>query len=155
MTLQFSKVKYMDGDSVLTGLINYSDCLQHNELPMTISCKSSCQIHLQDGNEYKVFWKSTKTLKELDENWEERSTSESEVSHISETTSSSSEKSVKSVTEYSTEEIGSSDDVEQYTHLPHFTLQSCWGSPFNKNTRPFGQSFDENERWRQFRYVKT
>ena len=51
MTLQFSKVLYMDRDSVLTGLINYSDCLQHNELPTTISCKTSCQIHLQDGNE--------------------------------------------------------------------------------------------------------
>ena len=90
MTLQFSKVKSMDGDSVLTRLINYSDCLQHNELPTTISRKSSCQIHLQDGNEYKVFWKGlkVKTLKELDENWKEGSTSESEVSNISETTSS-------------------------------------------------------------------
>lgn len=54
--------------------------------------------------------KWTTTLNELDENWEEISTSENEVSHISETTSSSSEKSVKSVTEYTTEEDGSSDD---------------------------------------------
>lgn len=69
MTLQFVKVKYLDGDSVLTGLINYSDCLQHDELPTTISWKSSCQI--QDGNECKVFWKWTKTFNELDENWEE------------------------------------------------------------------------------------
>ena len=99
MTLQFVKVKYVDGDSVLTRLINYSDCLQHDELPTTMSWNSSCQIKLQDGNEYKVFWKWTKTLNELHENWEEISTSESEVSHISETTSNSSEKSVKSVTE--------------------------------------------------------
>ena len=124
MTLQFSKVKYMDGDSVLTRLINYSDCLQHNELPTTISRKSSCQIHLQDGNEYKVFWKGlkVKTLKELDENWKEGSTSESEFSNISETTSSPSEKSVKSVTEYSTEEIGSSDDVESDSTPIYHTL---------------------------------
>lgn len=39
MTLQFVKVKYLDGDSVLTGLINYSDRLQHDELPTTISWK--------------------------------------------------------------------------------------------------------------------
>lgn len=122
MTLQFVKVKYVDGDSVLTGLINYSDCLQHDELPTTISWKSSCQIQLQDGNEYKVFWKWTKTLNELHENWEEISTSESEVSHISETTSSSSEKSVKSVTEYSTEENGSSDDVESDSTPIYHTL---------------------------------
>ena len=71
MTLQFVKVKYLDGDSVLTGLINYSDCLQHDELPTTISWKSSCQIQLQDGNECKVFCKWTKTFNEVDENWEE------------------------------------------------------------------------------------
>ena len=46
----------------------------------------------------------------VDEN--QSSTSESDVSHILKATSSSSEKSVKSVTEYSTEENGSSNDVE-------------------------------------------
>lgn len=122
MTLQFVKVKYVDGDNELTGLIEYSDSLQHDELPTTISWKSSCQIQLQDGNEYKVFWKWNKTLNELDENWEEISTSESEVSHISETTSNSSEKSVKSVTEYSTEENGSSDDVESDSPPIYHTL---------------------------------
>jgi len=76
MTLQFVKVKYADGDSVLTGLINYSDCLHQDELPTTIFRKSCCQIQLQDGNEYKAFWKWPKTLYELDKNWEEISTSE-------------------------------------------------------------------------------
>ena len=90
MTLQFVKVKYVDGDSVLTGLINYSDCLQHDELPTTITWKSSCQIQLQDGNEYKVFWKWTKTHNEL--------------------------------TEYSTEENGSSDDVESDSPPIYHTL---------------------------------
>ncbi|XP_068690128.1 exonuclease 1-like [Montipora foliosa] len=77
--------------------------------------------------------------------WGSRTLLHLECDDESETTSSSAEKSVKSVTEFSTEENGSSDDVESY-----------WGSPFNKNTRPFGRSFDKNERWRDsFSYVKT
>ena len=55
-----------------------------------------------------------------DEN--QSSTSESDVSHISKATSSSSEKSMKSVTEYSTEESGSSDDVESDSTPIYHTL---------------------------------
>ena len=47
---------------------------------------------------------------------------QSDISHISETTSSSSEKSMKSVTEYSTEENGSSDDVESDSSPIYHTL---------------------------------
>ena len=53
----------------------------------------------------------------VDEN--QSSTSESDVSHISKATSSSSEKSMKSVTEYSTEENGSSDVGSDSTPIYH------------------------------------
>jgi len=58
-----------------------------------------------------VFWKWTKTFQELDQQWEETSTSDSDISRISETTASD-EGSAQTVTEYSTEENGSSEEEE-------------------------------------------
>lgn len=110
LTLEFAKVKYVIGEDLFTGLINYNDCSQLGELPKSISCTSSCQIQLNDSD-YNVFWKWTKTFQELDQQWEETSISDSDISRISETTASD-EGSAQTVTEYSTEENGSSEEEE-------------------------------------------